>query len=137
MNRPVPRMSRTQTSPSLEDVVRFVRDFTGTRRTLEAETRLDADLGVTGDDGEALLEAAESRFSISLSTARDGIRRTFDLGPNEYLLGPEGLDPLGITVLLRWLRGEPKPMIRDVTIAELHEAIMKASPFASCVQKPQ
>ena len=122
-------MSRT--GPSLEEVIGFVRDHTRTRRSLTAETRLEADLDVTGDDGTDLLEAVEAHFGLAISDAKTGVRSTFGLGPNEYLFGSEGFDLIGIGALFRWFRGEPRPSVRDLTIGELHEALASAPPLAS------
>ena len=121
----------SQAGPSLDEVVAFVRDYTRTRRQLSAGTRLEADVGVTGDDGVALLEAAEEHFGRAISDPETGVRETFGLGPNEYLFGSEGLDLIGISALVRWLRGRPRPTIRDLTIAELYEALARAPPLAS------
>lgn len=112
--------------PSVEDVIRFVRKTTRSRRTVTAETRIERDLGVTGDDGAELLAAAEGYFGVALSTPEQGFRPTFGLGPNEYLFGPEGLGLLGVPTLIRWLRRQPRPVYRDLTVTELHEAIRRA-----------
>jgi hypothetical protein len=113
-------------NPSLDEVIDFVREFTLTEREITAQTRIEEDLGVTGDDGADLLIAAEEHFRVALCDPEDGIRAVFGLGPNEYLFGPEGFDPIGLSVLVRWLRGEPKPVFRDLTVAELHEALAEA-----------
>ena len=116
------------TRPSISEVITFVREFRLERphRLITAETRFEADLGVTGDDGDDLLNAAMERFNVDLASEENGIAQTLQLAPNEYFFGPEGFDPLGISVLLRWLRGEPRPVYRDLTVGELHEAIRRA-----------
>src|SRR5688572_9937469 len=102
--------------PSFQDIERFVRNFTGIRsnQAITPQTRLDADLGVTGDDGEALLKQAAERFGAALSHPIHGYRETFLLEENEYLFHGEGFDPIGLSFLVRWLRNEPRPKVRDV-----------------------
>lgn len=106
--------------PSFDDVAAFVREVVRPRgdRSITPETRLEADLGVTGDDGTDLLREAEKRFKVTLT------RNSFGLGPNECLFGPEGFDPLGI---IHWIRGLPRLMIRDLTVGELHDAVCRAA----------
>lgn len=114
--------------PSLDDVAAFVREFAAlpTRRALLPETKLDADLGITGDDGVELLDHAERRFDVALRSPA-----LFGLRPGEVLFGAEGFDPLGISVLLRWLLREPRFVVRDLTLEELHRAIREAPPLSS------
>ncbi len=104
-------------APSFDMVAAFVREFTGLRgnHSITPETQLEADLGVTGDDGAALLEQAEQHFKVALISEEHGVRDTFNLGPNEYLFGSEGFDLFGISELIRWLRRKPRPVIRDLT----------------------
>lgn len=112
----------------LSEVIAFVREYTGVseRRPIGPDTRLEADLGVTGDDGDELLREAAEQFQVDLASPADGIARTLDLGPNEYFFGPEGFDPLGIGEFVRRLRGKPRARCRDLTVGELHFAIQRA-----------
>lgn len=49
--------------PSLSLLIDFLRDFTRDRRTpITAQTYLEEDLGITGDDGAELLEEVALRF---------------------------------------------------------------------------
>lgn len=51
--------------PTLQQVIDFVREFSGDVKSVITEhTRLEADLGITGDAGIALLEEAEKRFGV-------------------------------------------------------------------------
>ncbi len=88
------------------------------------ETRLDADLGITGDDGLDLIKAAETTFGVSLISDEHGVREAFGLAPDEFLFGTEEFDPIG------WLIGpfinRPQPIIRDLTVSELYQAIVSA-----------
>lgn len=121
------------TTLTVEDVAAFVRAFTrlSARRTIGPDTRLDADLGITGDDGDDLLVGASRHFGVDLACPDRGIARTLQLESNEHLFNPEGVDPLGIARLVRLFRNEPEPIFRDLTVAELHRAILNAPPCRS------
>ncbi|MGY5955799.1 Acyl carrier protein [Kosakonia sp. BK9b] len=114
--------------PSLPQVIDFIREFTGCRRQpIHENTWLEADLGVTGYDGVDLLEEIADAFDVVLCTEEEGYRKTFSLGENEYLFGGEGLDLLGIGRLIGWLRGIPEPVIRDLSVGQLHQALVRAA----------
>jgi len=114
-------------SPSIFQVIEFVRDFIGDRRTpISEDTYLEADLGVTGDDGSELLEEIAQAFGVILCTETEGYRTTFGLQENEYLFESEGFDFFGINRLSDWLRGVPRPIIRDLSIGQLHRALVDA-----------
>ncbi len=102
--------------PSIERVVELVRRQAGLRPSVAilAETRLERDLGVTGDDGDDLLRAAEKEFGVTFT------RESFDLKPGEYLFGPEGLLP-DLIGLFKHSRDEIKPF----TVGDLHVVICK------------
>jgi hypothetical protein len=119
------------TAPSFDEVAAFVREFTAVRphNPITPDTRLDADLGVAGDDGDDLLHAAMERFGVDLASPDKGIARALGLGPNDYFFRPEGFDPGGISVLIRWMRGEPPPVYRGLTVGDLHKAIQEAPPL--------
>jgi hypothetical protein len=112
--------------PSLLDVANFVRAWTGMSKkfVVRSETRLEADLGVTGDDGEELLKAIAKEFSVALANPDDGYRTTFSLSPNEYLFSSEGFDLLGIGSLIGQ-GGTPNYFVRDLTVGQLHTAIVR------------
>ncbi|MBK0093201.1 DUF1493 family protein [Erwinia sp. S59] len=106
--------------PTLEEVIEFVRDYSGDHKSVMTEhTRLEADLGITGDEGVELLEEAEKKFGVSFVTEERSFQETFGLGDNEYLFHAEGLDLLGIGRLVSWLRKEPRPVVRDLSVGEL------------------
>lgn len=111
-------------TPTLEEVIEFVRDFTGLKasRLITKDTKLDADLGLTGDDGDEFLQEASKRLKAVLSDEATGYRSTFSLADDEYLFHSEGFDPLGIAALFR-----PRaPKVRDLSVGELHAAISNA-----------
>ena len=116
-------------APTIQDIELFVRDFAGLRtgREITPQSRLDADLGITGDDGDDLLRAAAEHFGAKLAHPVHGYRETFSLGENEYLFHAEGLDLIGVSGLLRWVLKQPLPKVRDLTLAELHDAILRTS----------
>ena len=118
--------------PSLHDVSHFVRSWTGigSETSIDADTLLEADLGVTGHDGDELLKAAEKVFGVSLSNPDDGYRTTFSLSANEYLFSSEGLDLLGIGALVRRLLRIPGHAVRDLTVGQLHAVIARSAASA-------
>lgn len=127
-------------SPSVEEVIAFVREFSGcTRKAIDESTLLEDDLGICGDDGVELLEAAEKFFAVRFETDEEDFRSLFSLKENEYLFTSEGLDLLGICYFFRWLRGEPEPVVRDLSIGQLHQVLVKvrSKQEGSCPATPQ
>ena len=109
---------------SFDEFCDFIRDFAGMKRTeiIAPESLFEDDLGITGDDGCELLEAAEKHFGVRLSTEKDGYRGTFNLYPNEFLFESEGLFPgLLDTLLLR----QPH-IVHEFKVAELFAAVQNA-----------
>ncbi|MHC9087066.1 hypothetical protein ACYX7E_18795 [Luteimonas sp. RIT-PG2_3] len=119
-------MSTPAIPPSFVQVANFVREFAGLddSKGISLDTRLEADLGVTGGDGDDLLQVAAQHFNSRLS-GQDGYVTTFVLAPNEYLFHPEGLDLLGVGAAVGRLLGRPKHVVRDLTVGELHDAICR------------
>lgn len=112
--------------PSLEEVIAFVRKCSGCRRkAIDENTWLENDLGITGDDGVELLEEAEKVFGVSFATEEEDFRQLFSLQENEYLFHSEGIDFFGIAWLCRKLRGIPAPVIRDLSVGQLHRVLVK------------
>ena len=107
-----------------------MREFAGLKasRILDAQTRLEADLGITGDDGAELLQAAATRFGVVLADAQRGYRDTFQLEENDYLFHSEGLQLSGAEALASWIRRKPRPRVVGLTVGGLHEAILRATP---------
>lgn len=113
--------------PPLADVIAFIREFSGCRReAIDENSWLEQDLGITGDDGVELLEEAEKVFGVSFSAEQDGFREAFSLKENEYLFHSEGIDFLGIVYLCRRLRGIPAPVVCDLSVGQLHNALVEA-----------
>ena len=111
-------MTNSETSlPTISDVIEFVREFAGLKGSINISpaTKLDAELGITGDDGMDLLIEAAGAFCTQLE-GEDGYITTFGLQPNAYLFQAEGLDLFGLL---------PAHTVRDLTVLELHEAICR------------
>jgi acyl carrier protein len=109
-------------SVCFDEFVLFLREWAHIpiREKISPETQFERDLGITGDDGCELLEAAESKFGIHLSSEEDGYRKTFDLAPNEYLFTSEG----GMVHELMSLFNNS--VIRPFTVGELYSAVQHA-----------
>ena len=89
-------------------------------KMITSETQFDRDLGITGDDGQDLLDATEKEFGIRLSSEDHGYRETFNLAPNEYLFQSEG----GVVWEPTTLFGTTT--VRAFTVGELYEAVERA-----------
>src|SRR3954467_7674489 len=87
------------------------------------ETQFERDLGLTGDDGDDLLEATEKRFKVALGNEETGIRDTFNLQPNEYLFNSEGWGPSLDRIISSF--SENQTVIRKFTVGELFEAVRR------------
>ena len=113
--------------PTLEQIIEIIQDNFGPyRKTIDGTSRVEEDLHICGDDGVELLEACEQAFSISFDTEDNSFRNRFSLAENEYLFTSEGFDLFCIGRFVDWLRGMPKPVIRDVTVGKLHRVIVEA-----------
>ena len=123
MNRAPP--SAIVSPPTLEEVIALVRRISGDHKTpINAGTRLEEDLHITGDDGVELLEAAEQAFGVSFFGDGVDFMELFELKENEYLFTAEGLDLLGLDRLCRWLRNEPEPVVADLSVGKLHRIVV-------------
>ncbi len=100
---------------SFEEFADFIRSECGIsrKRNITPESTFEDDLGITGDDGADLLEATEKRFDVQLSDAEHGYRRTFDLGPDEFLFHSES-----------WFRA--RGSVREFKVGDLYRAVLKS-----------
>lgn len=113
-------------SPSLQDVISFIREHSGVRKQyIDENTYIEEDLHITGDDGVELLEEAEKVFGVCFETDEHNLKTLFSMKDNEYLFSSEGFDPFGIFRFFERLRGIPNPTIRDLTVGELHQVLVK------------
>ncbi|CAM8405675.1 MULTISPECIES: hypothetical protein [Enterobacter] len=113
--------------PTLSQAIEVVRQSSGHhRKRIDENTLIEADLDICDMDGDALIEDCEAAFGVTLVTEEDGYEKTFSLAENEFLFSTEGIDYFGICRLIRRLRGIPEPVIRDLTVGELHAVLVKA-----------
>jgi hypothetical protein len=89
---------------------------------------LEKNLGITGDDGCALLLAVEEKFGISLTGADGSIHKGFDLEEGQYLFHSEGFNPCW---LIARLFGRDPENVKAITVGDLYHAVCKASRTAS------
>ncbi len=112
-------------SPSIIEVINFIREYSGIRKKhIDENTYIDRELGITGDDGVELLEEAEKVFEVSFESEVHNLRTLFSMKENEYLFHAEGFDLFGISRFIDWLRGKHRPIIRDLTVGEFHQALV-------------
>jgi len=107
-----------------DDVVSVIRANNGIpeRTPILAESRLEDDLGITGDDGCELLEELERKFNIVFSDGNGSLRKTFNLAEDEFLFHSEGAD------LWRWIAGlfgKDVEKVRPLTVGELHRVVVE------------
>tara|TARA_R110002050_G_C8886535_1_gene509188 strand:- start:1123 stop:1494 length:372 start_codon:yes stop_codon:yes gene_type:complete len=121
-------------NPTFDQVSRFLRDFTGCskKKQIFPETMLEEDLHITGDDGVELLDKAEKQFSVSFPFGSE-FRELFELSENEYLFTSEGFDPIGIGLLIGWIRKKPKPIVKDLSVGKFHQVLTKLKQTQSVV----
>jgi acyl carrier protein len=118
------------TTPAFNEVADFVRDWAriSAKKQITPATQFERDLGITGDDGAELLEAAEKRFNVSLTDGENGYRTIFKLGPNEFLFNSEGfsLGFAGGDIITLFSNPNPIQTVRSFTVGELYGAIQQA-----------
>lgn len=93
------------------------------RKAIRPETQFERDLGLTGDDGDDLLEATGKRFGVKLGDEETGVRETFNLQPNEYLFNSEGWGPSRHEIISLF-SGSPT-FVRKFKVGELFEAVRR------------
>jgi hypothetical protein len=105
-----------------DDVADFVRAWARVpiKQQITPETQFERDLGITGDDGSELLDAAGKHFMVNLASDKTGYRAAFGLGPNEYLFNSEGFG-LGAAIITLF----SNPSVRAFTVGELYQALVK------------
>jgi Protein of unknown function (DUF1493) len=116
------------TAPSFEEVADFVRKWASVpaKRPITLHTQFERDLGITGDDGGELLQAAQKHFKVDLTDGGNGYRTIFNLGANEYLFNSEGFSIGSGGTNLITLFTNTNPSVRAFRVGELCEAIKKA-----------
>jgi len=111
---------------TFDDFAKWLREYWSVpvRKAIVPETQFERDLGLTGDDGDDLLVAAEREFEVKLGNEETGVRETFNLQPNEYLFNSEGWGP-SPAELLSLFSGSPSSTVRSFTVGELFEAVRR------------
>ncbi len=106
--------------PEFADLVNFIRNWAQmpVEEPITPDTQFERDLGITGDDGGALLVAVEEHFNVQLSTKEEGYRKAFRLEAHEYLFNSEAYP---IWELLPFVR---KSVVRAFTVGELYAAMV-------------
>lgn len=113
--------------PTLAQVIEVIQKTFGPyRQPIGRNSRIEEDLHICGDDDKDLFEACEQAFNISFDTDEMSFRERFSLAENEYLFTGEGIDLFGICRFVDWIRGIPKPIIRDLTVGELHRVLVES-----------
>jgi hypothetical protein len=114
---------------TFEEFAEWLREYwhVAARKAIVPETQFERDLGLTGDDGDDLLEAAEKRFEVKLGNEETGLRDTFNLQPNEYLFNSEGWGPSPAEIISLF-SDSPTITVRSFTVGELFEAVRKTKP---------
>lgn len=107
---------------TLEEVITVIREFHGLSEieAIVAETQLERDLGITGDDGCELLEELEKRFSIRFSDPDGTLCEAFGLSPDQLLFHSEGFNPF--TMIASWFGFCVEDVI-PLSVGDLHRVI--------------
>jgi len=98
----------------------------GPTTAISGDTLLQDDLGITGDDGDELLNAAAAHFGVVPSD----LQRAFSLADDEVLFDSEGCLPLPrVPASLRHAFKLPpgkRARVRATTVRDLHQAVVSA-----------
>lgn len=128
-------MSNDDARPTFDDVAEFVSDWAhiSSNKQITPDTQFERDLGITGDDGDELLEAAQKRFKVDFTDGDKGIRTIFKLGVNEYLFNSEGFPPWfgGRGIISLFSTPDTNFTVRAFTVGELCVGIQQAPPSAT------
>jgi hypothetical protein len=109
---------------TFSEFAEFVRDFACLRRDkrITEETGFEHDLGITGDDGDDLLEEVQEHFGIELTP------ETFNLRPKKALFHDEAsillLDQRAKDELLRLDPSRAEREYRPFTVGEFYGAVL-------------
>ena len=113
-------------SPTLADVISFIREFAGLQKhAIDENSYIENDLHIAGDDGVELFQEAEKFFGVCFETDEHNLRTLFSMKENEFLFTSEGLDLFGIVRFFARLRGVPDSTVRDLTVGEFHQVLVK------------
>lgn len=105
-----------QKEMTFENLCEVIRESCGLHsdERITPDTQFQRDLGITGDDGDLVLNNTEKAFGVHFS------RESFNLGSNEWLFDGEAPDVFG--GIYRMLTKKPARITRSFTVGELFEA---------------
>ncbi|MDR0782087.1 MAG: DUF1493 family protein [Pseudomonadales bacterium] len=111
---------------TLDNLIALIREHQGIspKTKIGANSFIEKDLGITGDDGCELLQVIEKEFGVSFTGQDGSIREAFDLESNQYLFNSEGLN---IFWLIARLFGRDSENVKQITVGELYRAVCKVS----------
>lgn len=100
---------------SFDEVADLVAQFSGADRPrIAPSTRVESDLGITGGDGDELLQKRSARFGTDFSRPNHEGR---------FLFGSEGTAfPVQH---IRRLFGHSRPTVVPITVGDLHLAVVR------------
>ena len=95
-----------------EQVIELISEFCLTDRSqFTVSSRLEDDLGITGDDGSDFIEAFAGKFQVDMTQfGKAGL----------YYFHCEGFDPI---TFIRKLRGWRDPRVLPITVGDLVRAV--------------
>ena len=111
---------------SLDEFIEFIRRNQGIsrKREIQASSLLEQDLGITGDDGDDLLDAIQKRYGLSFIGHDGTIRSVFGLGPDQFLFHSE---PNLFQFLGSLFGGSLDPTkVKSISVGELYRATADA-----------
>lgn len=111
-----------QYNPTIDNLITFIREHQRipARINITPATRLEDNLGITGDDGSELLEALEKQFDVSFKGADGTLRTTFGLEEDEHLFHSEGI---GFFNFIARLFARDLEKVRPLTVKRLFHVI--------------
>lgn len=106
---------------NLNMIIELIREFRGipTSEIINAETTLEDDLGITGDDGVELIDFIQNEAGISFVGPDGTLRDAFNLEEDEYLFNSEGFS-------LNFY--DKKEKVKDISVHDLLLALNKVIP---------
>lgn len=104
---------------SLDELIALIRERQGIsgKKEITESSRLEKDLGITGDDGCELIEAVEKKFNLFLAGPDGSYREAFGLLDGQHLFHSE------MNLLWVFVRHEN---VKAITVGELHLAACQA-----------
>lgn len=110
---------------TLENLNSVIRELQGipSKILIDENTLVENELGLTGDDGDEVLQEIEKVFELSFKGKDGSLREFFGLKDNEYLFHSEGFDILGVFKKLFGINNES---IKPFIVGELFKGALRA-----------